>query len=356
MSNRPATDRDRVKEFAQRLLDINTSGFICFMIDIGDRLGLFEAAAAEPATSEQLAARAGVAERQLREWLGALTAAGIFTYDPSSGLYTLPPDHAACLVGATPYNLAGRSRAIAGMAGVLPIVEQAFRDGGGVPYDAYRPDFMSLMDDLGRNRYDAVLVSRYLPLAEGLVDRLQHGIRVADIGCGTGHCVNLMAKAFRLSDFTGYDISWEALDRARAEATRMGIANARFEELDVTQLPSRPRLDLIVAFDTIHDQALPDLVLRRAHDALEPDGLFFMIDIKASSRLERNLRNPMAAYFYAISVMHCMQVSLAEGGVGLGTAWGEEKARELLADAGFKSVVTHDLPLDPANQLYLCRP
>jgi 2-polyprenyl-3-methyl-5-hydroxy-6-metoxy-1,4-benzoquinol methylase len=356
MTGRPAVDRERVKEFAEQLLGIYTGGYLCFMIDIGHRLGLFDAAAQGPGTSEQLAARAGLAERQVREWLGALTAGRIFEYDPETRTYELPPERAACLAGSTPYNLAARSRAVANLAKVVPLVTQAFRDGGGVPYDHYRPEFTSLMDEVGRNRYDAVLISRYLPLADGLVDRLQAGIRVADIGCGTGHCVNLMAKAYRTSEFTGYDIASDALEQARREATALGLTNARFEELDAAQLPSHPKFDLITAFDTIHDQAFPDLVLRRIHDALAPAGLLVMIDIKASSHLEKNLDNPFAAFLYATSVMHCMQVSLAEGGMGLGTVWGEEVARRLLADAGFRSVVTHDLPLDPANQMYVCRP
>ena len=134
----------------------------------------------------------------------------------------------------------------------------------------------------------------------------------------------------------------------------MSLANVRFELLDLVQLPEEPKLDLITAFDVIHDQARPAEVLAHVSRALAPTGTFYMFDIRASSRLEENISNRMAPYMYSVSVLHCMQVSLAYDGAGLGTCWGEQLARRMLADAGFGSVQTFEPPLDPINLLYLC--
>jgi len=163
-----------------------------------------------------------------------------------------------------------------------------------------------------------------------------------------------MAREYLNSTFVGFDISAEAIEKAAAEARDMGLSNARFEVLDITQLPPAPPFDLIVAFDAIHDQAAPATVLQRVSDALTPDGTFLMIDFKFSSNVEENVRNPFAPLYYGISVMHCMTVSLAEGGGGLGTVWGIQLARRMLHEAGFSSVEVVDSPR-PQNCIYICK-
>jgi SAM-dependent methyltransferase len=303
----------------------------------------------------QLAERAGLHERYVREWLGAVTAGGIVEYDAATRTYTLPPEHAACLTGTTASNAAPRSQLTAILGARLAKVAACFRNGGGVPYSEFRPDFTEHQDTGARLRHDVYLIDGYLTVAPGLPARLAAGIDVADVGCGTGHAVNLMARAWPASRFTGYEIAEDALDRARAEAARLGLSNARFELMDVARLPSEPRFNLITAFDTIHDQADPATVLRRIHAALAPDGLFLMLDIRASSNVEDNIANPQAVMGYAASVLHCMTVSLAEGGAGLGTMWGEQTARRMLAEAGFSSVSVTDAP-DGFNSLYVCHP
>jgi SAM-dependent methyltransferase len=189
---------------------------------------------------------------------------------------------------------------------------------------------------------------------DGLLERLGRGVRVADIGCGTGHALNLMAREHPRSTFVGYDLAEDAIARATAEAQAMSLRNARFEVLDVRRLPATPPFDLITSFDSIHDQVDPSAVLRRVHDALGPDGLFLMIDFKFSSHLERNLDNPFAPLYYGTSLMHCMSVSLAEGGAGLGAVWGVELAQRMLADAGFTRADVVDSPR-PQNVIYICR-
>ena len=234
-------------------------------------------------------------------------------------------------------------------------VADCFRKGGGVPYSDFRPDFTEAADASWRLLYDGLLIKGFLPLAKGLPERLEHGIRVADIGCGTGHAINVMAREYPNSTFVGYDFGADAIDRAAAEATDMGLTNAHFEVLDVTRLPSEPKFDLITSFDSIHDQRDPATTLKRVAGALAPDGVYLMIEPKASSNLEDNIGNPFAPYIYGISVLHCLTVSLADGGAGLGTAWGEQTARRMLEDAGFTDVAVVDAP-GPQNSIYIAQP
>lgn len=349
-----APDRKRVQEFARRLFGHYTSGMLTLMVDIGHKTGLFDALAKGPGTSREIADRAGLQERYVREWLGAMATGDVVTYDAATGVYTLPPEHAVCLTGTSSRNLASNSQVLAMLARRLPDVAACFRTGGGVPYAAFRPDFTDYMDASWRLLYDGLLVKGFLPAVPGLPERLAAGIRVADLGCGTGHAVNLMAKAYPRSDFVGYDIGEDAIERARAEASAMGLANARFEVRDVTRLPADARFDLITSFDAIHDQRDPAAVLRAAAAALAPGGVYLVVEPRASSRLEENIGNPFAPYLYGMSVLHCMTVSLAEGGTGLGTAWGEQTARRYLAEAGFASVESVEAP-GPQNTIFICR-
>jgi len=346
-------DPDRTKQFAGKLLGLYTGCALTTLIDIGHQTGLFDVGAKRPGTSRELAARAGLHERYVREWLGAMTTSGIFTYDPVSRTYSLPPEHAALLCGDTAKNLAPMSQMLNVFGRNLPQLVQCFREGGGIPYTEFR-GFAHSMADVWRRIYDEHLIKGFLPAAPGLPERLQAGIAVADIGCGAGHAVNVMAREYPHSRFVGFDIAVEAIERAAAEALDMGLPNARFGLLDVSQLPPDPPFDLIVAFDAIHDQVAPATVLQRVSDALAPDCIFLMIDFKFSSHVEDNIGNSFAPLYYGISVMHCLTVSLAEGGAGLGTVWGIQLARRMLHEAGFRSVEVVDSPR-PQNCIYVCR-
>jgi SAM-dependent methyltransferase len=346
-------DRQRVQDFARRLFGHYTSGMLTLMVDIGHRTGLFEAAAKGRATSRELADRAGLDERYVREWLGAMVTGGIVDYDPGSGTFVLPAEHAVCLTGTSSRNLAANSQLLAMLAKRLPAVTDCFKGGGGVPYSEFRPDFTDYMDASWRLLYDGLLIKGFLPVVKDLPERLTAGIRVADLGCGTGHAINLMAREYPRSDFVGYDIAADAIERARAEARGMGLANARFEVADVTRLPEG-NFDLITSFDSIHDQRDPAAVLRSAATSLAPGGVYLAIEPRASSQLEENVQNPFAPWMYGVSVLHCMTVSLAVGGTGLGTVWGEQMARQMLTDAGFGSVEAVPAP-GPQNTIFVCR-
>lgn len=212
----------------------------------------------------------------------------------------------------------------------------------------------SPLDGLSRDAYDRLLVDAWLPLAPGLFERLKTGARVADVACGSGHALAVLARAFPNSTFVGYDLDDEAIARARAEAEDSGLSSVSFEICDVARLHVvDPRFDVIVVLDAIHDQADPSGVLERIHQALVPGGVFVMKEPRLSSNLEDNLGNPFAPMTYATSTLHCMTISLAQGGAGLGTAFGEQLARRMLADAGFVNVAVHEAPGDPRAGVFV---
>ena len=347
--------RDAAEQaIADRLLDIYTGSMLTNMLDIGYQTGLLEAAAEGPATSAELAKRAGLDERYVREWLGAMATGGIFTYEPATRTYTLPPAHAAALCGDGAGNLAPVSRILNHFSKHIPKLVGCFRNGGGVPYSDYWPDFTRFSSDVWRRIYDQHLVTGFIGAVPGLIERLERGIDVLDAGCGDGHAIRLLARAFPNSRFAGYDISAAAIRGANEAASAEALANARFEVVDISGLPAEPGWDLILAFDSIHDQTVPETVLSRIRAALADDGVFLMIDFKFASDLAGNIGNRLAPIHYGISVMHCMTVSLAGGGPGLGTVWGIETARRMLAEAGFGAVEVVDSPR-PQNCIYICR-
>ena len=346
-------DRAKARAFTQLMVRHLEGAAVSVMLEIGRRVGLFEAMAKMgPATSEVIAETAGFNERYVREWLAAMVCGGIVEYTAAEHTYRLPREHAAGLTGSSTRNLTSMVEMFPLMNRVIPEVAEAFRTGGGVPYSAYQPDFTGLMDRRSRPRFDELLFSAYLGKPEGIFPRLEAGIRVADVGCGTGHCITLMARRFPKSTFVGYDISEEGIAGARAAAR--GLDNASFVVQDIARLETRAPFDLITAFDAIHDQADPAGVLRRIRAALGRGGTFLMLDVYASSELADNIGVPMAPYLYTMSTMHCMSVSLAAGGPGLGTAWGHQVATRMLREAGFSDVQLHER-VDPANSLYVAR-
>ncbi|MHB8631583.1 MAG: class I SAM-dependent methyltransferase [Candidatus Limnocylindria bacterium] len=350
-------DQAAADAFAGRLLQIVNDGMLCLMVSIGHRTGLFDTlAAAPPLTSAQLAERAGLHERYVREWLGAMVTGQLVDYDPATMTYALPAGRAAFLTRAAGVdNIALQTQYIALLGTVEDQIVACFRDGGGVPYAAFA-DFQRLMAEDSGTTFDAKLLEVTLPLVDGLTDRLRAGIDVADVGCGSGHALNLMAAAFPASRFTGYDFSDEGLGRGRAEAAQLGLANVRFEPKDVATLDVAARYDLITTFDAIHDQARPALVLAAIRKALRPGGVYLCVDVAASSDLAKNRAHPLGPMLYTLSTMHCMTVSLALGGAGLGTVWGRELALEMLAAAGFTKVDVRTVEGDIFNAYYVARP
>jgi Methyltransferase domain len=344
--------------FAGHLVRTLTGGALTMLISLGYRAGLFEAAAAGPATSAGLADRAGLQERYVREWLGAMVTGGFFRYDPVTREYTLPAEHARLLTGATAANAAPMAAMLQAFAGALPALEQCFTTGGGLPPDAFAPHFAAAGAEPGdtwRRVYDEQLVDGFLGAVPGLRARLAAGATVLDLGCGTGRAVTVAARAFPASRFVGVDIDGHVVASAEARRAALGLGNAAFVIGDAAALPARPRFDVVTAFDAVHDQRSPQEVLDRVRAALAPGGVFVMVDAKFSSHLTGNVGHPLAALCYAISLMYCTPVGLDGGGAGLGAMWGTELASQMLATAGFSQVELLDSPR-PQNCIFVCRP
>ena len=348
--------KSKAEAFAEKMLGTINGAGVALMTSIGHRTGLLDAMAAlPPSPPARIAEAAGLNERYVREWLGAMTTGGVVEYDAGGNTFHLPPEHAAFLTrAASPNNLAVTAQFVSVLGAVEDRIIECFRRGGGVPYSAFTR-FHEVMAEESQQTVVAGLLDAILPLAPGLTEALSAGIEVLDVGCGSGRALLTLARAFPRSRFTGFDLSEEAVASARGETYRLGLKNARFEVRDVTRLGERERFDLVTAFDAIHDQARPALVLRGIADALRPAGTFLMQDIRGSRHVEKNLDHPVAPFLYTISAMHCMTVSLAAGGDGLGTMWGEETAVEMLAEAGFTDVVVRQLPHDIMNNFYVAR-
>lgn len=349
-------DAEKVGAFAGRMTDLMNASMLGLMTSVGHRTGLFDKMATlPPSTSVQIAEAAGLNERYVREWLNAMTVGRFVEYDASDHTYLLPPEHAALLTRAAgPGNMANMAQFTSLMGGVEDEIVECFRAGGGVPYSRF-PKFQELMAEMSAQVHDAALIEGELGLVDGLVDRLREGIAVCDVGCGQGHAINLMAKEFPNSRFTGLDFSTEGIAAAQGEAKALGLTNANFEVKDAATLDSSTKFDLITVFDAVHDQARPDVVLKAIFEALAPGGVFLCVDIAGSSSVEDNMEHPFAPMLYSVSTFHCMTVSLALDGAGLGTMWGQQKAEEMFREAGFTSVQTMQVPEDILNVYYVCR-
>ncbi|OBI37088.1 class I SAM-dependent methyltransferase [Mycobacterium colombiense] len=350
------TALETTEEFTERITAAIDGASLTLLLSIGHQTGLLDTMAGQaPATSEQIAEAAGLNERYVREWLAGMTTGRVVDYDPDTATYSLPAERAKVLTReAGPDNLALVTLLVPVLAEVEQKIIGCFRAGGGLPYSEF-PRFHALMAEQSGVVYDTALVDVVLPLVDGLVERLRSGADVADFGCGSGHAINVMAQAFPASRFTGIDFSEQAIATGIAEAAERGLSNAAFESHNLAELDKADAYDVITVFDAIHDQAQPARVLENIYAALRPGGVLLMADIKASSRLEENVGVPMSTYLYTTSLMHCMTVSLALDGAGLGTAWGTQLAVSMLGDAGFGDVSVAEIESDPINNYYIAR-
>jgi 2-polyprenyl-3-methyl-5-hydroxy-6-metoxy-1,4-benzoquinol methylase len=340
--------------FGDRMAELLNNAALALMASTGHRTCLFDTMAElGPATSHDIADRAGLSERYVREWLGAMVTGGIVECRPEDGTYVLPPERAEFLTRkAVPSNMASMCQWIAVLGAVEDCVVDAFKHGQGIPYSAYKR-FHHVMAEESAQTTVSGLLEHVVPLVPELEDQLMRGMDVLDVGCGAGVAVNVLAEHFPNSRFVGYDLCSEAIDLARADAQARGLNNVRFEVQDVSTMADRETYGLITAFDAIHDQTRPDRVLANIHRALSPGGTFLMQDIAAASNVHENIGHPIGPFIYTISCMHCMSVALTNGGMGLGAAWGKEKALEMLAEAGFKDVRVESLERDILNYYYI---
>ncbi|HMS08889.1 MAG TPA: class I SAM-dependent methyltransferase, partial [Pyrinomonadaceae bacterium] len=284
--------------------------------------------------------------------LGTMVTGKIVNYSPETKTYQLPAEHAAFLTNGGVYNFAASMEFVPVLAGVEDKLIESFRNGGGVPYSEY-PRFHEVMAAESAQTIVAALEPYIIPLVPGLKEKLEAGIDVLDVGCGSGRAMTVLAEKYPNSRFAGYDFSEEGIARANAEAKAKGLANVRFAVRDAANIGETGAYDLITSFDAIHDQADPAGMLRSINQALRPDGVYLVQDITGSSHLEKNLELPVAPWLYTISCMHCMTVSLAQGGDGLGAMWGEELAEKMMREAGFANVQINHLEHDAMNTYYV---
>jgi SAM-dependent methyltransferase len=316
-----------------------------FLLMLGHRTGLLDAVRAGGGSTADIARRAGTHERSTAEWLAGMTAAGYLRHE--SGVFTMPPGQAALFEGGVlPFDPTVLFTFPDVITRVQPDVERSMRDGGGVPYARYQPEFSSAQDAMNGPLYDMFLVQEWIPSVAGLQERLTAGVDVVDIGCGGGRALCRLAAAFPASRFVGYDVDDAALAIGTERAAQEGLSNVRFERKDVADLGATACVDMVLAVDAVHDQAAPERVLQSALRALRPDGVLVMVEPTATGDLDQDVQNPMAVMGYATSLSHCVQVSLAEGGPGLGGMWGSAGAHQLLAAAGFSDVQEHHSPSD----------
>ncbi len=350
-------DPGKAESFAGRFLTALNNGALCLMASVGHRTGLFGVMSqTPPATSEEIAAKAGLNERYVREWLGAMVTARVVEIDPSTNRFSLPAEHAAFLTrAAAADNMAVFAQYIAVLGCVEDDIVEGFSKGGGVPYVKFSRFHEVMAEDSGQSVL-STLESHILPLVPGLTDRLAKGIRVLDVGCGRGRIMNRLAQLYPQSRFVGMDLSPDAVGFARQEVSKKGLNNIDFVTVDLSnfdETTDRESFDFITTFDAIHDQAKPLNVLKGIHRALKSDGVYLMQDISGTSHVHKDIEHPIGTFLYTISCMHCMTVSLAQGGEGLGAMWGEEMTRDYLSKAGFRSITTHCLAHDIQNNWYL---
>ncbi len=340
--------------FSEKMIAMLNYGALSLMVSIGHRTGLFDTLRRlAPSTKERIAASAGLNERYVREWLGAMVTGRIVDYDPMRMTYSLPPEHAMWLSRQNPTdNIAVFPQYISVMGAVEDQIVECFKKGGGVPYSEFKRFHEVMAEDSGQTVVSS-LIDHIIPLVPGLKKSLESGIEVIDIGCGSGLAMNLLAENFPNSYFFGIDLSEEAINTAKDKALQKG--NLHFETKDTRDWNEPEKYDLITTFDAVHDQADPQMVLTKIFQSLKPDGIYLMQDIAASSHIYKNIDHPIGPFLYTISCMHCMTVSLAQNGAGLGAMWGKELACEMLEEAGFTTIEIKQLPHDFQNYFYIVR-
>lgn len=358
-------DPDRLKMFSFNVFTQLSGAVTAGMIHLGDRLGLFAAMAdaARPVTTGELADLTTLSERWVREWAHNQAAARLLDVDFSGGAgherFSLSPEGVAVLASPDhPASGMGMFHRFPQTMAALDVMPESFRTGVGHDYDSHGHEGAVGIERSFEPWNKVHLIPTVLPALDGIVDRLQVGITVADIGCGAGGAVLLMAEAFPNSTFVGYDISQHALDRAEQRRAESGVQNARFVDPRDEALPTDRSVDFITTFDCIHDMAHPTQMIESIRAALADDGTWLLVDIKGRDTFADNVeQHPMAALLYGISVLSCMSSALSEpDGEGLGTlGLPAAKAQELSAAAGF----THFEILDikhSLNAFYEVRP
>lgn len=357
VATQPKIDQVRMQAFAGKVLGDLSAFMTSVLAALGDRFGLFKDLDEKgPATSAELADRAGINERYAREWLGGMLSAGYLEYDPASGRFALPLEHVPSLAQeGGPFFVGGGYQLMLAEIGQIGRVEEAFRTGGGVPLSAYDERLWEGQERFSIGWVDNLLTQFWIPALPDVQSKLERGVAVVDIGCGRGRALIKLAQQYPNSYYVGYDLFEPNIARATENVRAEGVADrVRFQRLDASEgLPAQ--YDVITTFDVVHDAVDPCGLLRAIRKALKPDGIYVCLEMSCSDKREENT-GPIAALYHGISILYCMTTSLAAGGEGLGTlGLPERKLRELATEVGFAEM--RQVPMEnPFNKLYELRP
>lgn len=324
---------DKLHEFLHKAVcDLGAAASASMML-IGDRLGLYKALAQGPATSAELAQRTGTHERYVREWLGNQAAGGYVEYDDTSDRYSLNEEQRLCLADPQgPVDLPGAYFLIEAMFHALDRTQENFRTGKGMEWGDHHPCLFHGTERFFRAGYNANLLTSWLPALDGTIEKLKRGGKAADVGCGHGASMILMAQAFPETEFVGYDYHPGSIEVANKRARDAKVENARFEVADATGYDDRD-FDLIAFFDCLHDMADPAGAARHARGAIRDDGVCMVVEPFAGDHITDNF-NPVGRVYYGASAQICVPVSLARNGPALGAQAGEARLRGVLVDQG----------------------
>jgi SAM-dependent methyltransferase len=332
-----AIDGDKLNEFVFRAVDEVGATLNAALVVMGDKLGLYRAmAGAGPLTSVELARRTGVSERYVREWLNAQAAGGYVTYDGAAGSYTLPPEQAMALTDdQSPAYLPGFFQIALGTVIDSPRVTEKARSGNGFGWHEHNHDVFEGCERFFRPGYNANLIPEWLPALDGVIEKLEAGAKVADLGCGHGSSTILMAQAFPNSTFVGSDYHDGSIATARQRAEDAGVADrVTFHAALAADHPGKD-YDLVTMFDCLHDMGDPVGAARRVRELVAADGTWLIVEPMAGDRVEDNL-NPVGRAYYGFSTFLCTPASLSqEVGLALGAQAGEARIGDVVSAGGF---------------------
>jgi 2-polyprenyl-3-methyl-5-hydroxy-6-metoxy-1,4-benzoquinol methylase len=349
-------DGDKLMQFVFRAVDEVGATLNTALVVMGDKLGLYRALADGGALSPaELAARTGTAERYVREWLNAQAAGGFVAYDPDSGRYALPPEQALALTDQdSPAYLPGFFQIALGSVLDSPKITELARRGDGFGWHEHVHDVHDGCERFFRPGYNAHLVAEWLPALDGVVEKLEQGATVADVGCGHGASTVLMAQAFPRSRFVGSDYYAGSIETARARAQDAGVGDRVDFQMAPAAAYSGTGYDLVTMFDCLHDMGDPVGAARHVHSTLKRDGTWLIVEPQAGDRVEDNF-NPVGRAYYAFSTLLCTPASLSqEVGLALGAQAGEARIRDVVRAAGFTRF--RRVAETPFNLVYEARP